>query len=107
MNNFLETIQKYIGKIQESPEDLNVDYNGEQAEFADIAEIVANSYKWLKQMGKDGLTVDDLENNSKKFYKFIITHLEELKTEFNFSANPQDLEVDYYYELKNSPNIEK
>jgi len=77
-----------------------ISYEGEQLEYPDIAEIIANDGELLKQMGREGLSLEDLENDTRKFFDFMVKHLEEMKKKYDFVANPEDLEVDWHYEQK-------
>lgn len=69
--------------------------------FDDISELVANDEEFLRLMGKEGLTLDDMghqkENSlpTPKYFNFIIKHLDELKNKYNFDSNYESLRKDF------------
>ena len=78
-------------------------YDDTPVGYNELAEVIANSEGLLRQMGSEGLTLDDLESDSYRFFQFMLSHLDEIKAEgrFEFVQNPQDLEVDWHAERNN------
>lgn len=91
-NKPMEILQPLGGMEEVSDED-------EPAKYDDLAEVVANNPNLLHAMGWEGLTENDLNSKSKKFFDFIIRHLKEIQQigNFRYVDNPKDLEVDWYY----------
>lgn len=91
-----------VGDDLESLKNTNSYEEDEQASYLDLANVVVNDRKMLAQMGKEGLNNKDWEENTYKFFNFIIRHLDEIKLIGNLEnvKNPEDLEVDWYYESK-------
>jgi hypothetical protein len=75
------------------------DENDEPASYNDLAEVVANDERLLKLMGRNGLTEQDLNSNSRKFFQFIKTNLPLIKKigGFTYVKNIADIEVDWHY----------
>lgn len=85
------------------------EHESESAGYNDVAEVVANNTDLLKMMGAEGLTEKDLNDNTRKFFQFIIKHLPVIKQKgkFDFVQNPQDMEVDWYAAYKESENLKE
>lgn len=80
------------------------DYNEEPAGYADIADAIANDEELLYQLGREGLTVRDMDTDSWKFFRFMVKHLDYIKKKrgFLYVKSPQDLEVDWHYANRES-----
>lgn len=94
-------VEHIVNSLKETDQDYDPD---ELAGYDDIANVVANSPELLRAMGRSGLTEEDLNLNSYRFFQFILSHLNDIKRIGNFYMiqNPKDLEVDWYYAYKES-----
>lgn len=73
------------------------------ASYNDLANMVANSPVLFKLMARAGVTNDDMENNSPRFFDFILRNKEKIQAvgEFPSIASDEQIEHDWYQEYKN------
>ena len=80
---------------------LKENYSEDSLDYNTVNDIVASDLDMFARMGQAGLTLKDFENNTRKYFDFIIKHLEELKKKHHFKADQESLEQDWALEYGN------
>lgn len=98
-------IKEDVDNDDDEPSSSDFELADVQVGYAELAEVVANDVKLLKLMGKEGLTEEDLNNHTFKFFQFVLKYKDLIAKRGNFNSvsNDEDLEVDWSYERKDSP----
>ena len=72
------------------------DYKGQKVDLDTIANIIVRDNDFSNLMRKEGLVLlIDYVDKTQKFFDFIIRHLDELKSKYNFKVEPKELEAEY------------